>query len=111
MLRAAPGLSASVEADLAAWVVGDVVAGVVGAGVMSGAEHEGVAVGFAALGPGDGVVQVAHPRWPVAADGGAAVLFEAGCDALVLVVEPLGAAEVEDLGLPAEDGGDDPGLT
>jgi hypothetical protein len=87
------GLSASVEADLAAGVVGQVVAGVVGEGVVSGAEHEGVAVGFAALSPGDGVVQVAHPRWPVAADGGAAALFEAGGDPLVLVVEPVLAAQ------------------
>ena len=82
-----------------------------GAGVVSGAEQEAVVVGAAAAGPGDGVVQVAQAGWPVAALGGAAALFEGLGDPLCSGVEAPGAAEVEDLRLPAEDGGDDPGLT
>ena len=100
-----------VESDLAGGPSGHRVAAVVGVGVVSGAEQEPVAVGAAALGPGVGVVQVAHAGWPVAALGGAATLFEGLGDPLRAGVEAPGAAEVEDLGLPVEDRGDDPGLT
>ena len=45
----------------------------------------------------------------VAALGAAVAVADAHGLALGGVVEPLGAAEVEDLGLPAEDGGDEVG--
>ena len=98
------------EGDLPAGQVGRGVGGVVGAGVVAGAEQQPVVVGPAAAAPGDRVVQVAQAGWPVAALGGAAALFEGLGDPLGSGVEAPGAAEVEDLGLPAEDGGDDPGL-
>ena len=50
-------------------------------------------------------------RWPVAAGGGAAVVAESHREALGLGVQASSAAEVEGLGLAAEDGGDDPGGT
>ena len=55
------------------------------------------------------MVGVAERGRPVAAGGGAAVVFELQGDSLGRGVEPAPAAEVEDLGGAAEDGGDDPG--
>jgi hypothetical protein len=46
--------------------------------------------------------------WVVAALGGAAGLFDDGHDPLRGVVEAAFAAQVEDLALAAEHGGDDP---
>src|SRR4029078_5738802 len=89
---------------------GHLVALVVGSGVVPGADHDGVAVGVAAVGPAGGVVEVAAAGRFVAVFGLAAADLDAFGDALVFVVEPGGAAEVEDLGGAAEDGGDDPGL-
>ena len=58
------------------------------------------------------MVHVGEPGGRVAAfDETAAALLDELGDALGLAVEPAFAAEVEDLGPPAEDGGDDPGLT
>ena len=48
--------------------------------------------------------------WGVAAFGLAAALLDGLEDALGFAAEPVLAAEVEDLGLAAEDGGDDPGV-
>ena len=53
---------------------------------------------------------VAQSGGPVAALGGAAALLEGHHDPLGLGVEPPGAAQVEDLRLAAEHGGDDAGL-
>ena len=55
------------------------------------------------------MVGVAERGRPVAALGGAAVVPQCQGDALGFGVEAASAAEVEDLGAGAEDGGDDPG--
>ena len=55
------------------------------------------------------VVGVAHPGWGVAAVGGAAAVALGEGDPLGFGVEAALPAEVEDLGVAAEDGGDDPG--
>ena len=86
------------------------VAGVVGEGVVAGAEQPaGRGVGGSAAGPGVVVVGVAQPGWGVAALGGAAAVAVGEGDPLGFGVEAARAAEVEDLGRAAEDGGDDPG--
>jgi hypothetical protein len=51
-----------------------------------------------------------HAGWGVAALDFAAAGLDGLDDALGFVGEAVGAAEVEDLGLAAEDGGDDPGF-
>ena len=56
------------------------------------------------------MVDVAKRGGPVAADGGALPVAVADRDPLRLGVEPGGAALVEDLGLPAENEGDDAGF-
>ena len=63
----------------------------------------------AAVGPGCVVVGVAHGWWSVAVFGGAAFVADAHGDALGACVAAAAAAEVEDLGSAAEDGGDDAG--
>ncbi len=55
------------------------------------------------------VVGVTQPGWGVTAVGGAAAVPQREGDPLGLGVETASAAEVEDLGVAAEDGGDDPG--
>jgi hypothetical protein len=57
------------------------------------------------------VVDVAEGGWPVAALGGAACVAEAEGDPLGGGVETPLAADVEGLGLAAEDDRDDPGTT
>ena len=57
------------------------------------------------------VVGVTHPGWGVATVGGAAAVAVGEGDPLGLGVEAALPAEVEDLGVTAEDGGDDPGPT
>ena len=57
-----------------------------------------------------GEAQVAPAGWGVAAFDVAAAGFDGLGDALGFVVEATCSAEVEDLGLAAEDGGDDPGF-
>ncbi len=56
------------------------------------------------------MVEVAQAGWPVAVAGGAAVVAQAEGEALGWGVEAAGAAEVEDLGVTAEDGGEDAGF-
>ena len=105
------GSRASVEGVLAGGEPGHVVALVVGSGVVAGADHDAVAVGFAAVGPAFGVVQVGHAGWGVAAfDLAAAVASMVLTIRWASLSKPFAAAEVEDLGLAAEDGGDDPGF-
>ena len=65
-------------------------------------------VGGAAGGPGGVVVGVAESGWPVASVGGAAAVALGDRDPLGAGVEASGAAGVEDLGLSAEDEGEDP---
>jgi hypothetical protein len=78
--------------------------------VVARADHDGVAVRLAALAPGLGVVYLAKTRRGIAALDGAAALFDGGHDPLRAVGEAAGAAQVEDLGVAVEDGGDDPRL-
>ena len=100
-----------VEADGAVGESGGVVAGVVDDAVVAMAQETGVVeVGRAAGRPGGVVVGVAGSGWQVAALGGAAVVAQGEGEALGGGVEAAGAAEVEDLGGAAEDGGDDAGL-
>ena len=107
----ASGLGSSVEADRAVGVSGGLVAVVVDDAVVAVAQQPaGVGVGGSAAGPGLVVVDVAGGRWQVAALGGAAAVALRDGDALGPGVEAAGAAEVEDLGPPAEHGRDDPGL-
>src|SRR3954468_5844858 len=110
-MASSPGSRPAVEGDLAVGLSGHLVAGVVGPCVVTGADHDGVAVGFSAVCPAFGVVQVGHAGWCVAALDFAAAGFDGLGDPLGLAVEAVLAAEVEDLGLGVEDGGDDPGLT
>src|SRR5690606_2902569 len=96
---------------LAVGQLSHVVGGVVGVGVVAGAEQPAVCDrGATAEVPGGLVVGVAHAGGPVAAFGGAALLLDREGDALGLGVEAPFPAEVEDFGVAAEDGGDDPGL-
>ncbi len=109
-LRKAAQLGPSVEDDLAVGVTGHLVVGVVGSGVVSGAEQSAlVEVGRATVGPAGPVVGVTHPGWPVTTLGHAAAVPQGHGGGLGLGVEPSGSAEVEDLGVSAEDDGDDPG--
>src|SRR6478752_9624224 len=102
-------LEPSVEGDLAVWMSGRVVGGVVGSGVVAGAEESAVdQVGGSAVCPSLPVVCVAEPGWPVAAVGDAALVPEAHREQLGPGEEPAGAADVEDLGDSVEDDGDDP---
>ena len=55
-------------------------------------------------------MDVGERGWPVAAVGGAVPVPVPDGDPLVQVVEAFAAAEVEGLGLPAEDHRDDPGF-
>jgi hypothetical protein len=67
-----------------------------------------VDVGGSALGPGNVVVGVTHRGWPITVLGGAALVPDDHRDALGLTVEAALAADVEDLGPPAEHDRDDP---
>ena len=105
------GLRSSVEPDTAVGGVLDEVAVVVDAVVVPGAEqHPVLQVGAASAAPGvAGVVGLAPGRGDRAALGAAAGLGDGEGLALRGGEEPSGAAEVEHLRLPAEDGGDDAG--
>src|SRR5690349_1780717 len=106
----AVGSRSSVEAVEAGGELGHLVAGVVGSGVVPEAEHDRGHVGASAVGPALLVMQVGAAGWLVAALGLAAAGFDHLGDALGVVVEAAFAADVEDLGSSAEDGGDDPGF-
>jgi hypothetical protein len=86
--------------------------GVVGSVVVERAEE--LAVGEVGPAPGRpgllGVVGFAPGGWDGAAVGGALAVADGHRLALGRGEQPGGAAEVEDLTLPAEDDGDDPGL-
>lgn len=87
-----------------------VVGGVVGSGVVTGAEESAlIDRGGSSLGPGVVVVDVAQPGWSVTAPGGAVVVACGDRGALSAGVESLGAAEVEDLAGAGQDGGDEAG--
>jgi len=99
-----------VEADLAAGEAGGLVGGVVGSGVVSRAEQAAVLDRCVAAGAERlVVVGVTHAGWPVTALRGATALLQGEGDPLGFGVEPGLPAQVEDLGVGAEDGGDDPG--
>lgn len=69
------GSASSVEGDGAVEACLELVAGVVGQRVVSGAEESAVlGAGVAALAPGLVVVGVTHRGWPIAAVGGAAAV-------------------------------------
>src|SRR4051795_3329991 len=111
ILWGAVGLASPVEAVLPAGERVDLVATVVGSGVVPWADHDAVAVGPGAVDPAGGGVEVAGSGWSVAALDLAAADLDGLGDPLCFVVEAFLAAEVEDLGLAAQHGGDDPGLT
>jgi hypothetical protein len=85
--------------------------GVVDEVVVVAAEEAAVGdTGGAALGPGGEVVALGPGRGSVAALGDAAAVAQAHRDALVAGVEAAFPADVEGLGVAAEDDRDDPGL-
>ena len=95
------------EGDLAVGVEGHVVAVVVGSVVVVGAEEDEVfEVGVAAVGPGGEVVGFAPGGGHGAAAGLAGGEQEGFGAALGRGGESAGAAEVEELGGAAEDGGE-----
>ena len=107
------GLRPSVEADSSVGGVLDEVAVVVDAVVVPGAEQHAVGeVGAASATPGvAGVVGFAPGGRHRAAVGAAGALADGEGLALRGGEESSGAAEVEDLGVPVEDGGEDGGTT
>src|SRR4051812_47693124 len=98
-------LRSSVEGDVAVGVVGGAVAGVVGAGVVPGAQGDAVfEVGVASVGPALLVVGV-QAGGAVAALGAAAAVADQHRDPLGLAEVPAFAAHVEGLGVAVEDDG------
>ena len=94
----AADLHASVEAVLARGEFGHLEAVVVGSAVVAWAKRDAVGVGLSSVGPPGGVVHVGAGL--VAAFDGAAAVFDERLDSLGSVVEPFGAAEIEDFGVP-----------
>ena len=94
----------AVEPDPAARECGGLVGGVVGSGVVAGAEQSAVLDRRgSASAERQVVVGVAHTGGPVTTLRGATTLFQGQGDPLGLGVEPGHPIEVEDLGLGAED--------